>query len=61
MGKLKIKASVIVEIGEDSHATPIKSKIVFVKNRNKAKNWLALISTDTTLSDEEIIRIYGKH
>jgi len=37
-----------------------KSKIVFVKDRNKAKNWLALISTDITLSDEEIIRIYGK-
>ncbi|HZK70531.1 MAG TPA: transposase [Clostridia bacterium] len=59
-GKAKIKASVIVEIGEDSQATPIKSKIVFVKDRNKAKNWLALISTDITLSDEEIIRIYGK-
>ena len=59
-GKAKVKASVIVEIGEDSQATPIKAKIVFVKDRNKAKNWLALISTDITLSDEEIIRIYGK-
>ena len=59
-GKAKVKASVIVEIGEDSQATPIKAKIVFVKDRNKAKNCLALISTDITLSDEEIIRIYGK-
>ena len=59
-GKAKIKASVIVEIGEYSQATPIKAKIVFVKDRNKSKNWLALISTDITLSDEEIIRIYGK-
>ena len=59
-GKAKVKASVIVEIGDDSQATPIKAKIVFVKDRNKAKNWLALISTDITLSDEEIIRIYGK-
>lgn len=59
-GKSKIKASVIVEIGEDSQATPIKAKIVFVKDRNKTKNWLALISTDITLTDEEIIRIYGK-
>ncbi|MBU3146999.1 transposase, partial [Clostridium sp. CF012] len=59
-GKAKIKASVIVEIGVDSQATPIKSKIVFVKNQNKAKSWLAIISTDITLSDEEIIRIYGK-
>ncbi|KYH30050.1 transposase DDE domain protein [Clostridium tepidiprofundi DSM 19306] len=59
-GKAKIKASVIVEIGQDSHATPIKAKIVFVKDKNSSKNWLALISTDVTLSDEEIIRIYGK-
>lgn len=59
-GKSKIKASVIVEIGEDSQATPIKAKIVFVKDRNKTKNWLALILTDITLTDEEIIRIYGK-
>lgn len=59
-GKAKIKASVDVEIGVDSQATPIKAKIVFVKNQNKAKSWLAIISTDITLSDEEIIRIYGK-
>lgn len=59
-GKAKVKASVIVEIGVDAQATPIKAKIVFVKDRNKSKNWLALISTDITLSDEEIIRIYGK-
>lgn len=59
-GKAKIKASVIVQIGEDEQATPIMAKIVFVKDRNKSRNWLALISTDTTLTDEEIIRIYGK-
>ncbi|WP_010234110.1 hypothetical protein [Clostridium arbusti] len=60
-GKAKVKASIIVEIGEDSQqATPIKAKIVFVKDKNKSKNWLALISTDISLSDEEIIRIYGK-
>ncbi len=59
-GKAKVKASIIVEIGEDSQATPIKAKIVFVKDKNKSKNWLALISTDISLSDKEIIRIYGK-
>src|SRR5690606_19671990 len=34
-------------------------KIVFVRNRNKKSEWLAILSTDTTLSDEEIVRIYG--
>jgi hypothetical protein len=37
-------------------------KVVFVENRNKKSKrvWLALLSTDISLSDEEIIRIYGK-
>ncbi|WP_400244534.1 transposase [Niallia sp. JL1B1071] len=34
-------------------------KIVFVRNRNKKSEWLAILSTDTALSDEEIVRIYG--
>lgn len=38
----------------------IPAKIVCVRNKNNRKDWLALISTDTTLSEEEIIRIYGK-
>ena len=31
-----------------------------LRNRNKRKEYLCLISTDTSLSAEEIIRIYGK-
>ncbi|KJS15517.1 MAG: hypothetical protein VR69_13235 [Peptococcaceae bacterium BRH_c4b] len=37
------------------------AKIVFVRDRNRSSKWLALLPTDTTLNDEEIIRIYGKH
>lgn len=59
-GKAKILASVIVEIGKDKVGQPVKVKIVFVRDRNKSRNWIALLSTDTKLSDEEIIRIYGK-
>ena len=32
----------------------------YVRNRNKRKEYLCLISTDTSLSEDEIIRIYGK-
>ena len=39
---------------------PIPAKIVCVRNRANRKDWLAFICTDTTLSEEEIIRIYGK-
>ena len=34
-------------------------KIVFLRT-NQGKNWIALLSTNTELEDEEIIRIYGK-
>ncbi|MFD1348862.1 IS4 family transposase, partial [Oceanobacillus caeni] len=40
-----------------SNGVPVK--IVFVRNRNKKSDWLAILSTDCTLSDAEIIRIYG--
>jgi DDE superfamily endonuclease len=34
-------------------------KIVFVRHRSNPQKWLAVLSTDVNLSDEEIIRIYG--
>ena len=37
----------------------IPVKIVFIKNRNNKREWLALLSTDLNLGDAEIIRIYG--
>ena len=33
---------------------------MFVRDRNRSRQWLALISTDISLPDNEIIRIYGK-
>lgn len=41
--------------------TGIPVKIVFVRNRNKKSECLYLLSTDVSLSDAEIVRIYGKH
>jgi hypothetical protein len=37
----------------------VAAKLVFVRDKRK-KEWLALLSTDTDLADEEIVRIYGK-
>ena len=33
--------------------------IVFVRHRTKKNEWLAILSTDCTLTEEEIIRIYS--
>ena len=37
----------------------IPVRIVYVRNRAKRKDWIALISTDMDISEEEIIRRYG--
>jgi hypothetical protein len=34
-------------------------KIVFIQHRSKKREWLAILSTDVTLEEEEIIRLYG--
>ena len=60
-GRSKYLLSVNVLVGKDKpgeHSIP--AKIVCVRNRNNHKDWLAILCTDTSLSEEEIIRIYGK-
>ena len=52
-----------VDAGKNSPETPsIAAKVVFVRNRNAGakREWLALLSTDVTMTDEEIVRTYGK-
>jgi len=34
-------------------------KLVFVQNRNKRREWLAILSTDLTATAAEIVRVYG--
>jgi hypothetical protein len=53
-GRAKILASVIVMLGNG-----LPCKLVFVRNRRK-KDWLAILSTDVNLPDEDVVRIYGK-
>lgn len=57
-GRSKYLLSVTVDVVKDGAVIP--AKVVYVRNRNKRKEYLCLISTDITLSEEEIIRIYGK-
>lgn len=53
-GRAKILASTTVTLKDGKPA-----KIVFVRDRRK-KDWLALISTDINLANEDVVRIYGK-
>lgn len=57
-GRSRYLLSVLVDVVKDGEVIP--AKVVYVRNRNKRKEYLCLISTDTTLDESEIIRIYGK-
>ena len=57
-GKSRYLLSVMVDVVKDNEVIP--AKVVYVRNRNKRKEYLCLISTDATLDENEIIRIYGK-
>lgn len=62
-GRSKYLLSVLITVvskNDNGKDVTVPAKIVCVRNRSNKKEWLALICTDTELSEEEIIRIYGK-
>ena len=59
-GRSKYLLSVPVKVGQDKTGkNGIDARIVCVRNRNKHKDWIAIICTDMSLSEQDIIRIYG--
>ena len=56
-GRSKYLLSINVMVGKDEK---IPAKIVCVRNKKNKKDWIAFICTNPELSEEEIIRIYGK-
>ena len=58
-GRANVLATCLVSIGNDDKGQPVPAKIVFIRDRN-SRSWLALLSTDTTLTDEEIVTLYKR-
>lgn len=50
-----ILGSIVVQTR--NHKIPVK--IVYVRNRNNYNEYITILSTDCSLSDREIVRIYG--
>lgn len=57
-GKSRFLLSVMVDVIKDGKTIP--AKVVYVRNKNNRKEYLCIISTDITIDEDEIIRIYGK-
>jgi hypothetical protein len=58
-GRAKVLAEALVTIGQDDQNNLAAAKIVFIRDRS-SKKWLALLSTDTALTAEEIVTLYGR-
>ena len=57
-GRAKYLLSVEIDVcyGEET----IPARLVFVRNRNKKSDYLVLLSTDLSLTEREVIQLYGK-
>jgi hypothetical protein len=59
-GKSRYLLSVVVNVRHNDYDESVPAKIIFVRNRNDRKKWLAIISTDIEMNEDEIIALYGK-
>jgi len=57
-GRSRYLLSVEVTVCKDGESIP--ARVVYVRNRNKRKEYLCIISTDMSISEDEIVRTYGK-
>jgi len=57
-GRSRYLLSVEITVQKDGESVP--ARLVFVRNKSRRKDWLALICTDLPLTEDEVIRIYGK-
>lgn len=60
-GHSRYLLSVPVKVGDPAKdGAQVDARIVCVRNCSNRKDWIALICTDMTIDENEIIRIYGK-
>jgi len=57
-GRSRYLLSVEVIVQKDNKSIP--ARVVYVRNKNKRKDYLCLITTDMSITEDEIIRNYGK-
>ena len=61
-GKSRYLLSVAVSLQctENGETIVLPAKLVYVRNRQKRNEWIALVCTDMELNEDEIIALYGK-
>lgn len=61
-GKSRYLLSVPIALyaADGKNEATLPARLVYVRNRNKRNDWIAFVSTDSELSEEDIIALYGK-
>ena len=61
-GKSRYLLSVAITLYtvENGEETTMPARLVYVRNRQKRNDWIAILTTDMTLSEEDVIALYGK-
>jgi len=59
-GRSRYLLSVGIEVKHKDYKHTIPARLVFVRDKNDRKKWIALLSTDTKLTEDEIVALYGK-
>ena len=59
-GRSRYLLSIEAELLDKNGQPSIPVRLLFVRNRKKSKEYLVLVSTDLAMSEDEIIRLYGK-
>ena len=61
-GRSRYLLSALIELRstENGITSTLPARLVYVRNKYNLKEWIALITTDLSLSEEEVITLYGK-
>lgn len=59
-GRSRYLLSVSIHVRHKEFLEPIPARLVFVRDRANRKKWIALVSTDMSLTEDEVIALYGK-
>jgi len=57
-GKSRYLLSVDIQVKHKNFAEAIPAKIVYVRDKNDRKKWIAFITTDVDLSEDQVIALY---
>jgi hypothetical protein len=60
MSRYLLSVKVSLHATEDGVETKLPVRIVYVRNKRKRNEWVGILTTDMTLSEESVIALYGK-